>query len=1259
MANDEIPIPTVEEITRLTQNVSCADNRLPLHIHPFKSLESFDRISVRKVDRNIFVFAFDHEADRALAFNQRPWTIRGVHLVLKIWSPDLALSEIDFSSSAFWIQVHGLPPAWYNKDNVQLVGGKAGSVIDVDFSEVPYERWQSFKGSAIQRFGLKFSAYGEWLHIENDKTPPGIYEKPPAEHPISLPCLDGCVDAVQSCGVTPTDTNEVSSFARLLEHSLKDVHCTGTASTSASSLGNVTVDVRVEVEPCPDVHNQIVGPTSHPAPQSPVFTPPESLGLLKHSLEDSEPTFECELTSVSESLEAHIPSLIHQSQVPINPELPLTHIYTQITIYTESYAIPPKSPPIPKSEKSNPNTLTSPKVADKDLKRKIHPESPIIETKKPKSEFGEYHLPSNEHEDTSHVVSSSDKVLSLAEEAGLPLPPSSLVGFYGPPYYHKRIKAWTNLVALLQSLEGPRLCFGDFNLIVEANEKLGGHTGSTSATNYLRNLMFELGAVDLGFSGAKFTWCNKRWGKGCIKERLDRGVTNSMWRTSFPRASAPRPFRFEAMWTKDPRCYGVINEAWKKEFVRNECFHLCKKQFHSTIALRKWNKEVFGHCQSRISEISSQIEQIQCEAPSFENCSKEASLQFELNCWLSRNELIWRQKSRETWLRDGDRNTMFFHISAVVRHRKNSIDALRGEDGIWLVNLSDIREHVVSNFQQLFTEEEACCSLDLENLINSSISMAENAHLCQLPSPDEIRDTVFSMQSLKSPGPDRLPPLFYKKYWHIVGQSVATAIQNFFSSGKLLKELNYSFIVLIPKIQSPSTINHYRPISLCNMTYKIISNLLVDRLKGEILHSFKKRKIKGGFVALKLDLQKAYDRDKRRELKGLLAMKKVNLNAKYLGSPLFNSKSRIRAFTFLQEKLESRLLGWRCKALSWAGRATMIKAVALALPSYTFSASDVPVSVSWADLCTPRASGGLGFRRAKHTNDAMITKLAWMVASGRDNPCMNALKSKYKVQHGWINSEPPKVASSMWRAIERLKPSVSKGACFIIGDGKSVDYWKNPWIPWLTNFLPKPKSSLVSTQPTLVVSLINSNNRSWNLELLEELFDIESVNAIGRINLPLRPIPDKLAWIVDSKGAFSVKSAYNWGIRADLLPVLSDMDVVKLVVNPPVPTSECSSSRLLSSQASVQFALILEAIWNFRSRHVHLQGVCWKPPPLGCVKINVDLALHPSSTMIAAIARNEEGLLIKAWVKPVLTQDPLLAKAYAIHWAIILAKNEN
>ena len=248
---------------------------------------------------------------------------------------------------------------------------------------------------------------------------------------------------------------------------------------------------------------------------------------------------------------------------------------------------------------------------------------------------------------------------------------------------------------------------------------------------------------------------------------------------------------------------------------------------------------------------------------------------------------VGKSPTRETWLKDGDRNSRFFHISAVVRRRNNSIDAIRGEDGIWIVNLSEIREYVVRNFKQLFTEEVISCPADLENLIHPYISESENAYLCLMPTPNEIKEAVFSMQSLKSPGPDGLPPLFYKKYWHIVGNAVIKAVQNFFTSGKILKEMNSTFIVLIPKNQNPSVISHYRPISLCNTSYKIISKLLVDRLRGvlpslispaqsafipglwiaenqlivqEILHSFKIRKVQGGFVTMKLDLQKAYDR---------------------------------------------------------------------------------------------------------------------------------------------------------------------------------------------------------------------------------------------------------------------------------------------------------------------------------------------------------------------------------------------------------------
>jgi hypothetical protein len=57
-----------------------------------------------------------------------------------------------------------------------------------------------------------------------------------------------------------------------------------------------------------------------------------------------------------------------------------------------------------------------------------------------------------------------------------------------------------------------------------------------------------------------------------------------------------------------------------------------------------------------------------------------------------------------------------------------------------------------------------------------------------MPSLDEIKEAVFSMQSLKSPGPDGLPPLFYKKYWHIVGHAVIKAVQNFFPLVSFLRK---------------------------------------------------------------------------------------------------------------------------------------------------------------------------------------------------------------------------------------------------------------------------------------------------------------------------------------------------------------------------------------------------------------------------------------------------------------------------------------
>ena len=101
-----------------------------------------------------------------------------------------------------------------------------------------------------------------------------------------------------------------------------------------------------------------------------------------------------------------------------------------------------------------------------------------------------------------------------------------MVGFYGLSYFSKKKKGWENLMACLESYPGPWMCMGDFNYVISKDEVSGGRKSCSSTTNYLKELMFEFGAIDLGFSGSKFTWVKGRWGNASINSRLDRGIAN-------------------------------------------------------------------------------------------------------------------------------------------------------------------------------------------------------------------------------------------------------------------------------------------------------------------------------------------------------------------------------------------------------------------------------------------------------------------------------------------------------------------------------------------------------------------------------------------------------------------------------------------------------------------------------------------------------------------------------------------------------------
>ena len=119
-----------------------------------------------------------------------------------------------------------------------------------------------------------------------------------------------------------------------------------------------------------------------------------------------------------------------------------------------------------------------------------------------------------------------------------------------------------------------------------------------------------------------------------------------------------------------------------------------------------------------------------------------------------------KQKSRELWLKEGDRNSKFFHASTLIRRRRNNILEIKLENGGRIYGRENIEKYFGDHFNELFSTSNPSFPADLEKLIEPCISAAENAMLLKIPSEEEIQRTIFEMNLLKAPGPDGMPRLF-------------------------------------------------------------------------------------------------------------------------------------------------------------------------------------------------------------------------------------------------------------------------------------------------------------------------------------------------------------------------------------------------------------------------------------------------------------------------------------------------------------------
>jgi hypothetical protein len=509
-----------------------------------------------------------------------------------------------------------------------------------------------------------------------------------------------------------------------------------------------------------------------------------------------------------------------------------------------------------------------------------------------------------------------------------------LSGFYGHPDATKRVEAWSLLRNLAQMQPEPWVVVGDFNEVLFTSEKWGGCTRSERLMKDFRQVMEECELFDLGYRGPKFTWTNCREDGEFIKERLDRGIANDSWKELFPAAEvlveasinsdhAPlilccdamkregrrKPwFRYEANWALEEEGQQIITRAWQQNVPNHDPWKaLDMRMKWCKEGLNLWQKEIKGRSRGVLTGLQNRIKFLQSREGPW-NVEEIKNLQGEMNLLMEKEDLRWKQQAKEEWLKNGDRNTKYYHACVNSRRQKKKIWTICDEAGQQWESLAGVEEAFVSYFTNLFTAGPAGNMEPCLQHINQCVTLEMNTELMKEFRREEINIALNQMAPLKAPGPDGFNACFFQTNWATIGDEVCSVVLNILNSGVMPSELNMTHIALIPKKKDPLCVSDFRPISLCNVLYKIVSKVLANRLKKilpyiisptqsaflpgrlitdnilaafETLHTMHTgMRGKKGFMAVKLDMSKAYDRVEWRFLEAV--MKRMGFDSKWI-----------------------------------------------------------------------------------------------------------------------------------------------------------------------------------------------------------------------------------------------------------------------------------------------------------------------------------------------------------------------------------------
>jgi hypothetical protein len=419
--------------------------------------------------------------------------------------------------------------------------------------------------------------------------------------------------------------------------------------------------------------------------------------------------------------------------------------------------------------------------------------------------------------------------------------------------------------------------------------------------------------LEINLAGRAYTWGNNQ--ENQVMCRLDRVFCTTHFDSAFPLANIralarirsdhtpivwdsgeTRPpkkgsFKFEKWWLVIPEFKDIVLKAWSLD---GNFYSVLDKWQAKVRYLRKlakgWSANFEAVVRKQKKALMEEYDLLDIKSESLILSAVEMSrFNFILNdlksFWIM-EETKAKQRSREKFILEGDRNTAYFHAVANQRRRKKMIRVLDGPDGP-VTETKEMLGIAMDYYKDLFGFEDRPDIRLKHNFFSADerVKVDENEMLSRSFSEEEIREAVFSSYADGAPGPDGLSFMFYQTFWDVVKKDLIDMFNAWHEDKLDLFRLNFTMITLIPKENEARSMRKFRPISLLNCSFKIFTKVLTNRLariinrlisfhqsafiRGryilesvvtahEIIHEVHRKKDQG--LVFKIDYEKAYDK---------------------------------------------------------------------------------------------------------------------------------------------------------------------------------------------------------------------------------------------------------------------------------------------------------------------------------------------------------------------------------------------------------------